>query len=613
MLSKLLFAALLLLLSQFGHAASALQFKSEGYDFISGGVSKTWTSSDGNFSASTNYHNGVSIYFDGGSTSWNLDFAAPQKVKLLVGSYESATRFPFQSPTAPGLSVSGSGRGCNTSTGRFVIREIVYSSDQQISSFAADFEQHCEGGVSALKGAIRINSDIPLEVTTPTAAPGISRTVTARDSVSLDASTSSAASGNQLTAYHWAQTSGSSVTINNADSKTASFVAPDVALAGEDLSFTLTVTDNLGQTASAPLTIHVQSFDAPKTYLTFVSDAGDYIGAGLHKTWSGNDGSFTASSNYDNGVSISFSGGDYWWSLDFAAPQNGKLAVGSYANATRFPFQSPTAAGLSVGGTGRGCNTSTGSFVVKDVSYATSGYQTTIKSFAADFEQHCGGGSAALRGTIYFNSTGQPSVTTPPVVIPVVSLSSLSVTCPATLKSGSSESCSASASYSDGSKKSVSPSWSSSDSSLLSIDTTGRINALSSVAASVSVSASLTDNGVTKSGSAPVSITVSPPSTTPTPKPTSPPSTSSAVGASAMECFFTWAETDFAALFPTNGKAIATVTFGPYSFRSYGNGKSFLAFLNTTGHVLYVGPLSGDQLLDLGDFVTQWRASSSCF
>lgn len=75
-------------------------------------------------------------------------------------AYEGATRYPFQSPTTPGLSVSGTGRGCNTLTGRFDVLEAVYGADGSVQRFAANFEQHCEGGTAALRGSVRYNATV---------------------------------------------------------------------------------------------------------------------------------------------------------------------------------------------------------------------------------------------------------------------------------------------------------------------------------------------------------------------------------------------------------------------------------------------------------------------
>lgn len=77
---------------------------------------------------------------------------------MTPGVYENATRFPFQGPTNAGLSVSGQGLGCNTLTGRFEVLEVVYGPGGEVNSFAADFEQHCEGATPALFGSIRFNT-----------------------------------------------------------------------------------------------------------------------------------------------------------------------------------------------------------------------------------------------------------------------------------------------------------------------------------------------------------------------------------------------------------------------------------------------------------------------
>lgn len=110
------------------------------------------------FTAS-NSLNVVTINFNG-STRWNLSFAAPQDQQLQPGPYEGATRHPFQSPTGPGLSISGDGRGCNTLTGRFDVLEAVYTVAGEIERFAADFEQHCEGAAPALFGSVRYNATV---------------------------------------------------------------------------------------------------------------------------------------------------------------------------------------------------------------------------------------------------------------------------------------------------------------------------------------------------------------------------------------------------------------------------------------------------------------------
>jgi hypothetical protein len=121
--SKVLVAiAAFVLLTHDAHAqTTALVLNSAPGDYIGGGMNQTFTESDGTFTATRNFDNGVSVFFNGGPHWWYLDFAAPMEEPLIVGFYDEATRFPFQSPTKPGLSVSGEGRGCNELTGRFEV------------------------------------------------------------------------------------------------------------------------------------------------------------------------------------------------------------------------------------------------------------------------------------------------------------------------------------------------------------------------------------------------------------------------------------------------------------------------------------------------------------
>lgn len=142
-------------------ADTSLEFDSDPGDFIGGGVDRSWYPVDGSFRVSSG-PGLVSVDFDGGPDRWTLNFKAPQGRDLEVGPYEKATRYPFQSPTKPGLSVYGSGRGCNTSTGRFDVRELVLGEDGTVERFAADFEQHCEAAVPALRGSIRYRASDPL-------------------------------------------------------------------------------------------------------------------------------------------------------------------------------------------------------------------------------------------------------------------------------------------------------------------------------------------------------------------------------------------------------------------------------------------------------------------
>jgi VCBS repeat-containing protein len=121
------------------------------------------------------------------------------------------------------------------------------------------------------------------------------------------------------------------------------------------------------------------------------------------------DGSFSAFSNFDSEVSLSFFGSNHFFFLDFAAPNNAPLTVGTYPGATRFPFQAPGEPGLDVSFDGSGCNTLTGSFTVQEAVYDANG----VVSFDATFEQFCDASITPIDGEIRFNAHPNVSVTAP--------------------------------------------------------------------------------------------------------------------------------------------------------------------------------------------------------
>lgn len=171
-LRTLLASALLILSSPTQAGTTIFQFVSQPGDYIGQGQALVLTTAQADFRLQGNYANGVSIHIDNFSRAdpgnylfWYVDFAPAAGGTLVPGAYEGATRFPFNGPSEPGLSISGDGRGCNQLTGRFDVREAVFDPQTgEVLQFAADFEQHCEGSDPALFGSIRYNSDIPVDL-----------------------------------------------------------------------------------------------------------------------------------------------------------------------------------------------------------------------------------------------------------------------------------------------------------------------------------------------------------------------------------------------------------------------------------------------------------------
>lgn len=102
------------------------------------------TTDDGDFSASIGdsgvYTGSVTIRVNGGPDSCDVTFMAPHGDRLREGGYYGAQRYPFQSPTKPGMS-SNWGVGCG---GDFVVNSVQYSSDgKRILLLDATFSQSC--------------------------------------------------------------------------------------------------------------------------------------------------------------------------------------------------------------------------------------------------------------------------------------------------------------------------------------------------------------------------------------------------------------------------------------------------------------------------------------
>lgn len=133
---------------------------------------------DGVFYLDTNSTMGASVYYNG-DDSWSFDFAAPlydaatntvAPQRLHVGRYDNARRFPFNSPTRPGLSVSGAGSGYNELSGWFDVLDVGYNDNNELTRLAVNFAEFGENRTQsgpALYGALRINSSFPFATPVP--------------------------------------------------------------------------------------------------------------------------------------------------------------------------------------------------------------------------------------------------------------------------------------------------------------------------------------------------------------------------------------------------------------------------------------------------------------
>jgi hypothetical protein len=134
-----------------------VHLESDVGDYIGGGQTYTYTQANATITvAASGGHLSIGIAGDQG---WSGDFQMPSAVNQLEpGNYAGLQRYPFNDPAKGGLSWYGEGRGCNTLSGWFTVDSVRYVG-ASLAAIDLHFEQHCEGGVPALRGTIHWKSD----------------------------------------------------------------------------------------------------------------------------------------------------------------------------------------------------------------------------------------------------------------------------------------------------------------------------------------------------------------------------------------------------------------------------------------------------------------------
>ena len=136
-----------------GKAATYLKAVSTAGDFIGQGQNFNYGANDNLALRGSN--GAISLYIDG----WSFTFAPPHGQSLAVGHYDGAIRFPFNE-NAPGMDITGHGRGSNTVAGSFVIWELEFEGNN-VKKLAIDFIFHSENErAPPIYGMLRYNSSL---------------------------------------------------------------------------------------------------------------------------------------------------------------------------------------------------------------------------------------------------------------------------------------------------------------------------------------------------------------------------------------------------------------------------------------------------------------------
>lgn len=202
--------------------------------------------------------------------------------------------------------------------------------------------------------------------------------------------------GSSVVAYSWVQVSGQAGQLVNADQPTASIRLPAINTP-DLLAIQLQVADGNGELEWDIAEVHAFASASDIGLLYFYGDEDEYVSLGREWFLSRAQTVMTVERDIYNGIWVNFAS----WNAHFVASDDVSLVEGTYENAVRYQTIGSEYPELSLGGDGRGCNTSIGRFEVLEVTYDTNG---NVATAAIDFEQTCDESGQKLTGFLRIGS-----------------------------------------------------------------------------------------------------------------------------------------------------------------------------------------------------------------
>jgi hypothetical protein len=374
-------------------------------EYIGGGGSRLFYAGNGSVAVSGDATY-LTVDVSGGTLgdSFSLTFAPPQGQRLRQQLYTGGQTAPWRATGRPGIMINGDGHGCSETAGRFDVKDIATTSDGRVTRLWLTFEQHCVQGPASIFGEVRYQEPevqdafftSPQSLSFPDTYVGTMSTVVpvsvvARRGIASTTIEQVQLSGLDAADYSIRADECSGATLGSGELCQV-FVRFQPSVAGPRVAI-LTVRD----TSDAVKQIVLDGAGiGGTTALTMDSDPGDFIGQGQSWAYSPSNATlyFQGSRTFVYGYAYGNDG--VYWSAQFQAPKGDILAEGvTYTGAMSYPVNGD-AAGMNIAGQSRGCSELTGEFTVNDIRIGDDG---VLLHVGIDFEQHCGGGTPALRGT----------------------------------------------------------------------------------------------------------------------------------------------------------------------------------------------------------------------
>jgi hypothetical protein len=123
-------------------------------EYIMDGQTVVITGTEGIITAALDGVGDVTITASKGDETWELAFSMPRGAHLKRGRYTRAERHNFASDGRAGVSVTGSGRGCNKVTGEATITDAVQTANGKLSRLSMIIKQRCDDNPAVLQAIV---------------------------------------------------------------------------------------------------------------------------------------------------------------------------------------------------------------------------------------------------------------------------------------------------------------------------------------------------------------------------------------------------------------------------------------------------------------------------
>ena len=401
-------------------AETFLKLTIEPGETLGGGMEHVFTAAQARFFGRS--------YFGGGFASFTIEerpsgrrvgtftLAAPQNARLEPGLYAHVVEGGFyQLPDQPTMELTLFSSGCGSSSGNFLIKELITGEGESpVQSAWIIFEYHCGEFPPGLLGELRWQSARrPLELEAP-----LGRSVALREPIEILVATRSLLDG--APELHAAELPAGAVFTDLGDGTGRLQWTPQPGQVGAH-TVQLQARHSSGAMDRRPMRIVVQG----ETALILESEPGDGIAPGQNPRYDLTNARFQffnqdiAIDSRAHGYGLTVQADGVYWSLLFAPPPPYSFLPGIYEDAASRDFQDASRPLLSVQGNLSDCASSqfgrflsVGRFQVEQLLFEG----PKVRSFRATFTSRCAEGTAGVRGEIRFNADPFPPANRPPIL-----------------------------------------------------------------------------------------------------------------------------------------------------------------------------------------------------